>query len=55
MQKQQSPQRIKPLDAKEIALVSGGLTDDLSAFPVRFWPIINPGTISQIAVKTVIR
>lgn len=45
---------LKVLSAQELALVAGGLIGpegDLSQFPRKFWPVINPGA-SVINAKT---
>ncbi|OAI14412.1 hypothetical protein A1507_15345 [Methylomonas koyamae] len=45
---------LKVLSAQELNLVAGGLIGpegDLSQFPRKFWPVINPGA-SVINAKT---
>ncbi|ANE55320.1 hypothetical protein [Methylomonas sp. DH-1] len=45
---------LKVLSAQELNLVAGGLIGpegDLSQFPRKFWPVINPGA-NVINVKT---
>ncbi|NOV29277.1 hypothetical protein ACH5Y9_06770 [Methylomonas sp. BW4-1] len=46
-QKSKLDQGLKVLQPEEISQVSGGLVDvgtDLSQFPRKFWPVINPGS-----------
>lgn len=50
--KKQLDQGLKVLKPEEVSQVSGGYTDgggygtELSQFPRKFWPVINPGAIN---------
>ncbi|MCQ8117307.1 hypothetical protein A1353_11830 [Methylomonas methanica] len=53
-QKSKFDQDLKVLQAEDLNRVSGGLIgpdQDLSQFPRKFWPVINPGAFN---VKTVV-
>lgn len=58
--KKQLDQDLQVLQQEEVALVSGGLIgpdQDLSQFPRKFWPVINPGALvldQQIVAKSLV-
>jgi hypothetical protein len=57
-QKSKFDQDLKVLQAEDLNRVSGGLIgpdQDLSQFPRKFWPVINPGAFNvKIAVANLV-